>query len=446
VSGESLIEADIARARLAHAAKVLHAMARALRFSGRFTGKNPAKVAWTLAENRIVQFHLAPEEIQITSKTQNGAISQWGTMKYPALDAQIRKWIQSHPDQSEELRREVSLQETQPPMGNESSRSERTATEITDCRYSVTRNRQICEKHFRMDVEIPGERTMALRSGQFFHVLCDPEADGKYTPPLTLRRPLSIHRIEYDGFRRSSLAMVADIPAEMREAIGRHPVAISFLYRVVGEGTRLLSQMRKGNVIDAIGPLGNGFSIGNEHTAVIVAGGIGVAPLAALAEELRFAGKEVLVYLGAVRKEMLSLSISHLEDPEAADPDLYEVIRSEFREIGVQVLGVCTDDGSAGAQGLVPDLFAQGIRDGCVPQSDVCIYSCGPKGMMQAVAEIAARHDLPCQVSLEERMACGIGACYSCTCRVIGADGVVHKKRVCREGPVFPAKDIQWKD
>jgi dihydroorotate dehydrogenase electron transfer subunit len=110
------------------------------------------------------------------------------------------------------------------------------------------------------------------------------------------------------------------------------------------------------------------------------------------------------------------------------------------------VLTVCTDDGSAGAKGLVTEMLEQGIREGCVPLEDVCLYACGPEGMLRATAEIAGRHGLDCQVSLEERMACGIGACYSCTVSVVMPDGTTRKKRVCREGPVFHARDIQWKD
>jgi dihydroorotate dehydrogenase electron transfer subunit len=125
---------------------------------------------------------------------------------------------------------------------------------------------------------------------------------------------------------------------------------------------------------------------------------------------------------------------------------LYDAIHSEFDEIGAQVLSVCTDDGSLGEKGLVTEMLEAGIRGGCVPRESVCLYACGPEGMLRAVAEIAARYSLDCQVSMERRMACAVGACYSCTTRVIGPDGKVHQKRVCREGPVFLARDIQWKD
>jgi dihydroorotate dehydrogenase electron transfer subunit len=300
---------------------------------------------------------------------------------------------------------------------------------LAERRYTVVQNRMVCDRHFLLEVAIPEGVRMDLRAGQFFHLVCDPDADGGAPPPLTLRRPISIHRVRYHG-------------------TDRRPVSISFLYRVVGAGTESLSRIKPGGCVDALGPLGRGFTIGAEQTAVIVSGGIGVAPLAALADELRNAGKDVLVYLGAVRREMLALTVSHVDlaAEQDARSDLLDVIRREFEGIGAQVMGVCTDDGSAGAKALVPALFECGIQDGNVPLQNTMVYACGPKGMMAAVAEITDRHGLPAQVSLEERMACGIGACYACTCSVVGPGSTIQKKRVCREGPVFPAKDIQWKD
>jgi dihydroorotate dehydrogenase electron transfer subunit len=267
---------------------------------------------------------------------------------------------------------------------------------------------------------------------------------------LTLRRPLSIHGAQYSGFRRGALAEAGILPVEIREALIRRPATIDFLYRVVGEGTKKLSQLPSGALLNAIGPCGNGFTVGPEPAAVIVAGGIGIAPLAILAERLRFLGKNVYLYFGAVTKDMLALALGRPTIPAGAGVtaetgDLFDAICSEFREIGAEVLNVCTDDGSAGEKGLVTEMLAQGIRGGCIPREGVRLYACGPQGMLKTVAEIASRHSLECEVSLEERMACGIGACYSCTCQVKGADGAAVKKRVCREGPVFRSGDIQWK-
>ena len=128
------------------------------------------------------------------------------------------------------------------------------------------------------------------------------------------------------------------------------------------------------------------------------------------------------------------------------DRELLEAVESEFRDIGAQILTICTDDGSAGEKGLVTEMFERGLREGCVPREDVRVYACGPEGMLKAVAEVTAHYNLDCEMSLEERMACGIGTCYSCTVTIQLPDGTTQKKRVCREGPVFQARDIQWKD
>ncbi len=325
------------------------------------------------------------------------------------------------------------------------------ASPIRDLKLKVVQNRKICEGHFLIELELPKAAQLDFLPGQFFHVLCDPEVGKPRAYPLTLRRPLSIHRAEYPHFHRAALAQAEDLPEELRQAIARHPARIDFLYRVAGEGTDILSRTRRGAVLRAIGPCGNGFAIGAARTAVIVAGGIGVAPLAALAERLRQHGKEVLIYLGAVKKEMLSLAVSSTPSNsemggQVEDQALYDAIHSEFDEIGARVLTVCTDDGSLGEKGLVTEMLEQGLRDGCVPRESVCLYACGPEGMLRAVAEITARHSLDCQVTLEKRMACGVGSCYSCTTRVIGPDGTISRKRVCREGPVFEARDIPWKD
>ncbi len=314
-----------------------------------------------------------------------------------------------------------------------------------DWKLRVVQNIKICDRHFLLTVEFPRGTKLAYRPGQFFHIECDPDPREKRPYPLTLRRPLSIHRARYPGFDPAALAWAEDIPEEMRSALADHPSQIDFLYRVVGEGTERLSRARKGTILKAIGPCGNGFTLGGERTAVIVAGGIGIAPLAALAERLRFCGKDVLVYIGAVEKEMLNLAVTR---GAAADDDreILDAVEHEFREIGARILTVCTDDGSLGEKGLVTEMLERGLRDGCVPRESVRLYACGPAGMLKAVAGIAARNAFPCEVSLEERMACGIGACYACTTTVKLPDGTTQKKRVCREGPVFQARDIVWKD
>ena len=100
----------------------------------------------------------------------------------------------------------------------------------------------------------------------------------------------------------------------------------------------------------------------------------------------------------------------------------------------------------AGEPGVVSDALKRDLGSGLTPRTDVCLYACGPYEMLRAVAGIAGQYSIRCQVLMEERMACGLGACLSCTCQTISPDGTVDRKRICRDGPVFSAAEIKWRD
>ena len=213
------------------------------------------------------------------------------------------------------------------------------------------------------------------------------------TDPL-LRRPLSIHR------------------ADASSGI------VELLYEVVGTGTSILSQKKTGERVNVIGPLGNGFSFGSDmrrRQAVIVAGGMGAAPLLFLAQNIKAGGITILI--GARAKSQL-----------LCVPD--------FRKLGCRVR-VATDDGSYGFRGRVTGLLEQMLVG--KPQANPVLYGCGPKPMLRAMAGLCSKYGLDAQVSLEAHMACGIGACLGC---------VVQTKqgfsRVCKEGPVFKISDLVW--
>ncbi len=120
------------------------------------------------------------------------------------------------------------------------------------------------------------------------------------------------------------------------------------------------------------------------------------------------------------------------------------MVRRDFLEIGAYEPIICTDDASVGEKGPVTDILERDIGDGRVPCTDVCFYACGPRGMLQAISEISQRYSVECQVLLEEHMACGIGACLSCSCEIKGPEGTMQKKRVCKDGPVFKASEVIW--
>ena len=218
------------------------------------------------------------------------------------------------------------------------------------------------------------------KPGQFIAMYCE---DGTKLLP----RPISICGIDADN---GTLRVV---------------------YRIAGEGTRLFSKMKEGDSLEVLGPLGNGFTM-KEEKAIIVGGGIGIPPMLELAKQLSCEKTVVLGY----RDELF--------------------LKEEFDACTDVV--VATEDGSCGTKGTVIDAINEANVDGAV------IYACGPMPMLKALAEYAEAHDMEAQISLEERMACGIGACLGCICKTKKKDHHtnVNNQRICKDGPVFDAKEV----
>lgn len=218
----------------------------------------------------------------------------------------------------------------------------------------------------------------------------------------------------------------------LRKPFGIHRIikdqVIEVVYEVVGTGTEILSKKKTGKMLDIIGPLGNGFNCSSPvrrfaslpalpaGRPVLVAGGIGVAPLVYLAQKL--ARQKPLILLGAKTKNII-------------------LCEKEFRDLGCEVK-IATDDGSRGYKGFATDLFKSLLANWPTGQP-ATIYACGPKPMLKATAGIAARHKIPCQALLEEYMACGLGVCLGCPVKT--RDGY---KMVCKDGPVFEASEVIW--
>jgi len=256
----------------------------------------------------------------------------------------------------------------------------------------ILEKEEVACDHYRLALNAPLISKDA-HPGQFVHV----KITSQYMP--LLRRPFSIHRINSSG--------------------------IEILFRVVGTGTRLLAEKRVGDELDIIGPLGHGFMAKEDtFTAILVAGGVGVAPLFALAERLR-QFTEVKMLIGSKTKT----GIICLEKLEALG-------------IGVQV---ATDDGSLGIKGIATDLLEDFLVTAASPQ--LPIYGCGPMPMLKVLSEIAQLYSSPCQISLEANMACGVGACLGCVVKMVDHHSPSHfeYKRVCVDGPVFDAKEILWR-
>lgn len=188
---------------------------------------------------------------------------------------------------------------------------------------------------------------------------------------------------------------------------------LRIVYRVAGEGTKELSSCRAGDTLSIMGPLGNGFPL-KDKKALLIGGGIGIPPMLELAKALSCEKTAVLGY----RDSQTFLA----------------------EEIGKYAgLAVATEDGSVGTKGTVLDAIkAQGLK------ADI-IYACGPTPMLRALKEYAAKEGIECWISLEERMACGVGACLGCVCHSKDVDehSNVRNKRVCKDGPVFLADEVE---
>jgi len=246
---------------------------------------------------------------------------------------------------------------------------------------SVISNDEVMPGVYLIWLESP-QIAAEAKPGQFVMVGCGEES--------LLRRPLSIHQL-------------ADT------------TKLAFLFTVVGKGTHWLSQRQVGGAVDLLGPLGNGYSIhSTSHHLLLVAGGIGIAPLVFLAQEALNQGSSVTLLLGA--STATQLYPGHLLPPEA------ELITT-------------TEDGTAGKKGMITDLLPDFV--GWADQ----IFACGPASMYRDMAARSRQllKAKPVQTSLEVRMGCGLGICYGCTVKT--KNGL---RQVCKDGPIFNLGDILW--
>ena len=264
-------------------------------------------------------------------------------------------------------------------------------------KVKITEHKRIAQGFYKMRL---ASAYLAKNSkpGQFVEIKCSKGHE------VLLRRPLGVHRILNSG--------------------------IEVLYEVIGRGTKSLSAKKKGDLLDVIGPIGNGFEFfGDKKPVMLVAGGIGVAPLLALAEKIAWKKMKPYVMIGA-------RTASHI------------LCEKEFKELGCFVR-VATEDGSKGHKGYVTDIARHLLTVVKCRLSE--IYACGPRPMLKAIGHIAASSGIPCQVSMEERMACGIGVCLGCPIKVYkdSTQYSIHNtqyqyKMVCKDGPVFDAREIAW--
>ena len=266
------------------------------------------------------------------------------------------------------------------------------ANRIYQKRVKVVKNIEVKKNYYKilLKSDIIVKKSLP---GQFVHVRV-----SSVTEPL-LRRPLSIHRVKGSNFE--------------------------ILYEIKGRGTKILSEKKHGEYLDIIGPLGNGFNTRytipacrqawhDTRYTILVAGGIGVAPLFFLAQKLK---TKPLVLIGANKRQKL-------------------VCVEDFRRLCCKVK-IATDDGSMGFKGKVTELLTRILST--IDYRLSTIYACGPDAMLRELSKISIRNNMECQASLENFMGCGIGACLACVIKTKNG-----YKRVCKDGPVFDVSKIIW--
>ena len=274
-------------------------------------------------------------------------------------------------------------------------------------RANVAFNRRISAAYRHLGIVAPGF-PLAFGPGQF--VMVRPS----FSVDPFLPRAFSIYRIAPSADSADSV--------------------VEILYKVLGKGTQCLSRMEAGQEMEILGPLGNSFTVSESaETAVLVAGGIGVPPIAALAPHLRNPQSLPDRQAGAIRNGLVFLGGKTSEDILCV---------KDFEGDGATV-HVTTEDGSMGTRGLITDLLEPFLRTSDVGPRTV--FTCGPPGMLAAVARLAEKHGMACQTSVEANMACGIGACMGCVVSVQDSEhGSQIYKKVCEDGPVFDAEDVVW--
>lgn len=247
----------------------------------------------------------------------------------------------------------------------------------------IISNEEIVSGIFKMVLK---SETLAQNAwaGQFLHIKCSDATDS------LLRRPISICTFD------------------------RELNTVTIVYQVKGKGTELLAKMNAGSNVDVLGPLGKGYTIDTTNKKVLlVGGGIGIYPLYSVATAYANSDVKLDAVLGFRTKDLMT----------------YE---NEFKDVCSQ-LEIVTDDGSYGKSGTVIAPMLDLIKENAYD----LVYVCGPKPMINAIVEEHKKQTFPCEVSLEERMGCGVGACLVCACKTFNKDGEAEHKHVCKDGPVF---------
>lgn len=248
-------------------------------------------------------------------------------------------------------------------------------------KYPIIEKRTLAKGIYSVIIDAP-ELADEAEAGQFANI---------GIPGFTLRRPISVCEID------------------------RERGTLRFVFEVRGKGTYALAQLSEGDSLDVLAPLGRGFKIPEGKKIIVVGGGIGVPPLLEIARETSSLCTAILGFRDYTRI----------------------ILNDEFEEFGTKTI-LCTDDGSVGVHGVVTTPLEEELKSG----NYALVCACGPEPMIRAIIKICEQYGVPCQVSLEQRMGCGVGACVACSCMTV-RNGEEHYARVCKDGPVFNAEEVK---
>ncbi len=304
----------------------------------------------------------------------------------------------------------------------------------------VLANEAICDGHYRLILDVGA--FPPTQPGQFVQLLCRPPE------PPAARADIEWGDGQPPQFTQSELIDREPLLRRPFSLAGRRDHAggaseLDIIYRVIGTGTNWLTTVQPGRSLSVLGPLGNRFPISSaKPRGALVGGGVGIPPMLYLAEALQAAGKQAVGFMGARSADLLPLRLLPGGEVRPDGQPTHSV--AELAAHGVDA-GVVTDDGSLGLGGFVHQALQRWLAEGGCDAQDLVVYGCGPEPMMRAVGELCIAANIECHLSLERYMACGMGTCQSCVCKLRSeTDQGWAYKLCCTDGPVFEATEIIW--
>ena len=283
------------------------------------------------------------------------------------------------------------------------NKAHRGSIQVLDCQ--ILAHYQFEGDQYILTLDSP-EIAKATKPGQFVHITV--------SDSLAMRRPISIMSVDTDNS------------------------TFDLLYKVVGEGTRQLAERKIGEVLSIIGPIGNGFELTDKKLPLLIGGGVGMPPMIAIAQQMKDTNHDPFVILGSEVPFPFTPELSKIGNPCPNASHTMPLLE----EWNVACRLASLQDYEGVFKGYVTDLAREYLNTLSTDElAQVEVYSCGPHPMLEAVAKLAKEYNLPCQVSLEEYMACAVGGCAGCVVEV-QTDAGPAMKRVCVDGPVFDATTV----